>query len=213
MNRNRKSMAKTGAVLLGAAMVVNTMAVPILAGTDAQKDENVYVNLNQDGSVFGVYVVNEYDLDEGTDITDYGNYNSVKNLTTDDQLKVSGDKVEIQAPAGKFYYQGNLKNAEVPWDISISYRLTEKKFQQMPLQEKEFTIKAQVKDFEMDAISFQAVPMSFDFDSSSMDMDELYDKTDEIKDVAKEFDDGASELKDGATKLKDGSSELKRRSR
>lgn len=123
MNRNRKSMAKTGAVLLGAAMVVNTMAVPILAGTDAQKDENVYVNLNQDGSVFGVYVVNEYDLDEGTDITDYGNYDSVKNLTTDDQLKVSGDKVEIQAPAGKFYYQGNLKNAEVPWDISISYQL------------------------------------------------------------------------------------------
>ena len=64
MNRNRKAMAKTGAVLLGAAVAVNTMAVPAMADTEAQKDENVYVNLNQDGSVSGVYVVNEYDLDE-----------------------------------------------------------------------------------------------------------------------------------------------------
>ena len=220
MNRNRKAMAKTGAVLLGAAVAVNAMAVPVMAGTEAQKDENVYVNLNQDGSVSGVYVVNEYDLAEETDITDYGNYDSVKNLTTDKELKVSNDKVEIQAPAGKFYYQGNLKNAEVPWNISISYQLDGKElsaenlagksgkleikisvkgnkkaddtffenylvqgtitldtkkcsniqakgataanvgsdrqllYSIMAGQEKEFTITAQVKDFEMDAISF-----------------------------------------------------------
>lgn len=76
-------------------------------------------------------------------------------------------------------------------------------------QEKEFTITAQVEDFEMDAISFQAVPMSFTIDSSSLDTSELYDKTDEIKDAAKEFDDGATDLQDGASKLKDGASELK----
>lgn len=37
MNRNRKAMAKTGAVLLGAAVAVNTMAVPAMADTEAQK--------------------------------------------------------------------------------------------------------------------------------------------------------------------------------
>ena len=275
MNRNRKAMAKTGAVLLGAAVAVNAMAVPAMAGTEVQKDENVYVNLNQDGSVSGVYVVNEYDLDEETDITDYGNYDSVKNLTTDEELKVSNDKVEIQAPSGKFYYQGNLKDAEVPWDISIDYQLDGKEISAEDLagksgklqikiavkenkkaddtffenylvqgtvtldtkkcsniqaegataanvgsnrqllynimagSEKEFTITAQIKDFEMEAISFQAVPMSFDIDKSSMYMDELYDKTDEVKDAAKEFDDGADDLKEGASKLKDGSSDLK----
>ena len=73
-------------------------------------------------------------LDEETDITDYGNYDSVKNLTTDDKLKVSNNKVEVQAPSGKFYYQGNLKDAEVPWDISIDYQLDGKEGSFLPGQ-------------------------------------------------------------------------------
>ena len=275
MNQNKKIIRKTGAAFLCAAMVANAGAAPVLAAADNQKDENVYVNLNTDGSVSGVYVVNEYELKEKTQITDYGNYTSVRNLTSDDTITLSGDKVQVEAPAGKFYYQGDIDGTEIPWDISITYELNGQKMSAEELagkngrlkivlsvkdnkdsddeffdnylvqgtvtldtkkcssikadgatqanvgsdrqllynimagQEKEFTITADVTDFEMDAISFQAVPMSFDIDSSSIDTSELYDKTDEIKDAAKEFDDGATDLQDGASKLKDGSSELK----
>ena len=275
MNQNKKIIRKTGAAFLCAAMVANAGAAPVLAAADNQKDENIYVNLNTDGSVSGVYVVNEYELKEKTQITDYGNYTSVKNLTSDDAITLSGDKVEVEAPAGKFYYQGDIDGTEIPWDISITYKLDGQKLSAEELagksgklkivlsvkdnkdsddkffdnylvqgtvtldtkkcssiqadgatqanvgsdrqllynimagQEKEFTITADVTDFEMDAISFQAVPMSFDIDSSSLDTSEIYDKTDEIKDAAKEFDDGATDLQDGASKLKDGSSELK----
>lgn len=274
MNQNKKIIRKTGAAFLCAAMVANAGVTPVLA-SDNQKDENVYVNLNTDGSVSGVYVVNEYELKEKTKITDYGNYTSVKNLSSDDTITLSGEKVQVEAPAGKFYYQGDINGTQIPWDIAITYELDGQKmsadelagksgklkislsvkdnkdsddeffdnylvqgtvtldakkcsniqadgatqanvgsdrqllYNIMAGQEKEFTITADVTDFEMDAISFQAVPMSFDIDSSSIDTSELYDKTDEIKDAAKKFDDGATDLQDGASKLKDGSSELK----
>lgn len=276
MNRNKKIMKKTGTALLCVAIAANAGVLPALAETtDPQKDENVYVNLNTDGSVSGVYVVNEYELSNQTALTDYGNYTAVKNLSSDDEITLSGNKVQVEAPAGKFYYQGDMDGTEIPWNISISYELDGQKLSAEELagksgklkislsvkdnpdsddeffdnylvqgtitldtkkctdiqadgatqanvgsdrqllynimagQEKEFTITAQVEDFEMDAISFQAVPMSFTIDSSSLDTSELYDKTDEIKDAAKEFDDGATDLQDGASKLKDGASELK----
>ena len=70
MNQNKKIIRKTGAAFLCAAMVANAGAAPVLAAADNQKDENIYVNLNTDGSVSGVYVVNEYELKEKTQITD-----------------------------------------------------------------------------------------------------------------------------------------------
>ena len=275
MNRNKKLMAKAGVTVLCAAMITNSLAASTWAATEPEKDENVYVNLNMDGSVSGVYVVNEYHLDEDTAITDYGNYTSVQNLSSDDAITLDGDKVSVSAPAGKFYYQGNLSDTTIPWDIQITYKMDGKElsaeevagksgkleimlsvkdnkksddeffdnylvqgtvtldtkkcsniqadgatqanvgsdrqllYNIMAGQEKEFTITADVTDFEMDAISFQAVPMSFAIDRDSMDLDELYDKTDEIKDAADEFDDGATDLQDGAGELLDGSNELK----
>lgn len=44
-------------------MVANAGTASVMA-VDNRKDENVYVNLNMDGSVSGVYVVNEYNLTE-----------------------------------------------------------------------------------------------------------------------------------------------------
>ena len=268
-------MTRAGVTVLCAAMITNSLMTGAWAATDMEKDENVYVNLNMDGSVSGVYVVNEYDLDEFGEITDYGEYTSVQNLTSDDAITLDGDKVSVSAPAGKFYYQGNLNDTTIPWNISISYKIDGKELSAEELagksgkleigisvkenkdfhgeffdnylvqgtvtldtkkcsniladgatqanvgsdrqllynimagQEKEFTITADVKDFEMDAISFQAVPMSFAIDRDSMDLDEIYDKTDEIKDAADEFDDGATDLQDGAGELLDGSNELK----
>ena len=113
MNQNKKIIKKTGAAFLCAAMVANAGTASVMA-VDNRKDENVYVNLNMDGSVSGVYVVNEYNLTEKTEITDYGNYASVKNLSSDDTITLSGDKVQVEAPAGKLYYQDNLNGTKIP---------------------------------------------------------------------------------------------------
>lgn len=92
-----------------------------------EKDENVYVSLNDDGGVAGVYVVNEYDLDEDTELTDYGDYVQVENLTSDVRMTLENGVVTVNASKGKFYYKGILEDKSIPWDISITYLLDGKK--------------------------------------------------------------------------------------
>ncbi|HHW48767.1 MAG TPA: hypothetical protein GXX14_09155 [Clostridiaceae bacterium] len=84
------------------------------------KEEIVYGILNLDGSVNNLYVVNIFD---GGEITDYGNYSEIRNLTTSEELNRDGDKITINTSADKFYYQGTLERKELPWDIDIKYYL------------------------------------------------------------------------------------------
>ena len=55
---------KTTAVTLCAVMAIGGAAPVYAADTAAEKDENVYVTLNDDGSVSSVYVVNEFTSDK-----------------------------------------------------------------------------------------------------------------------------------------------------
>ncbi|MCD7922521.1 MAG: hypothetical protein LUG27_08870 [Clostridiales bacterium] len=116
----RKSK-KLVAILLCAAFILG-MAAPVYAsGTGEEssvKEENVYVTLASDGSVKGIYVVNSF---SGGTITDYGEYDSVKILNTTDPISQDGDTITFSSSADKIYYQGELSDAEIPWDISIRY--------------------------------------------------------------------------------------------
>ncbi|MEG1931696.1 MAG: hypothetical protein RR075_01145, partial [Pygmaiobacter sp.] len=96
------------------------------------KDEVIYVNLTNDGSVDSAYAVNSFTLSSGGTIVDYGDYTGISNLTTTDEISYQGDKVSVSAPKGKFYYQGNLKTVELPWLVSLHYRLDGKP---MPAEE------------------------------------------------------------------------------
>lgn len=116
-------MVKTTSAAVCAAMLANTGFTVLAADKMAVKDENVYVDLNQDGSVAGIYVVNEYNRENAGSITDYGDYTSVKNLTTDEKIRMLGNKITVEAPKGKFYYQGNLAGDDMPWLIQITYLL------------------------------------------------------------------------------------------
>jgi len=101
-------------------------AVPAFGAELPLKDEVVYVNLTPEGGTGTLYVVNNYDLEKETAITDYGDYLSVKNLTTTGELTRSGDAVSFTAPAGKFYYQGELdpaRTAGLPWTVTVKYLL------------------------------------------------------------------------------------------
>ncbi|WP_235848854.1 MULTISPECIES: WXG100 family type VII secretion target [Bacillaceae] len=92
-------------------------------GKVASKDEVIYGSLHANGSLNEIFVVNMLEVVEAGLIIDHGNYESVKNLTDLTEIEQVDNKVRIQASPGWYYYQGNKKNAELPWNIDISYML------------------------------------------------------------------------------------------
>jgi len=89
------------------------------------KEENVYANLNNEGSLTGLYVVNAFNLEKDTNFCDKGTYKKVTNLSTSEQLNNIDNKVCIDGKSGIFYYQGDLDNEKValPWHFNIKYYL------------------------------------------------------------------------------------------
>lgn len=113
------------------AVLFITGLFPIFAFAESEstpKEEVVYINLNTDGSVKEINVVNIFDLDEDGKIIDYGKYESLRNMTTTDKIGYSGEKVTIDAKAGKLYYEGKLDSNVMPWDITIRYYLDGKEY-------------------------------------------------------------------------------------
>ena len=99
-------------------------SVPASAeSSSTPKEEVVYGILGPDGSVNSLYVVNIF---EGGEITDYGNYTDVRNMSTSEPISKAGDKITINTHSDRFYYQGTLENKELPWNIDIKYYLDEK---------------------------------------------------------------------------------------
>lgn len=89
----------------------------------SEKEEVVYAKLDNSGAVAGVYVVNGFYLDSAGEVTDLGNYATVTNLTSAAPISQNGSAISVQADAGRFYYQGDLTQAELPWDIRLTWRL------------------------------------------------------------------------------------------
>lgn len=101
----------------------NVLAASSASGQDYVKNENVYARLGASGTSSDAYVVNAFDVKNSSDITDYGSYSEVKNLTDLSLLEHTADSTRISAETGKFYYQGALEEAELPWLFSIQYQL------------------------------------------------------------------------------------------
>lgn len=116
--KGRKVTALFIAVVLAVLIIV-----PPSSRAAVPKEEVVYVRLNNDGSVDRVYVVNSFELGEGNEILDYGNYAYVKNLSDDSVLKLVDGKVTVSAKGDRLYYEGFLIDPQLPWNISITYFL------------------------------------------------------------------------------------------
>ena len=235
---------------------------------NTDKEEVVYINLNNNGSVDKVYAVNIFD---SKNIIDYGNYSEVRNMNTNDVLDYKNGKVAVINSSDKLYYEGVLENTEIPWNIDISYYLDGEKvnadkvvgssgsleikmsitnnekcnnvffenyalqgtvlldtqkctnieaegatianvgsqkqlsYMILPNKGKEITIKANVKDFEMDSISLNGVKFNLDVDVNT---DELTGKVKELTDAIDEINSGATTLKNGTSTLNSGTGEL-----
>lgn len=87
------------------------------------KNENVYASLAADGTASDAYVVNHFSVKNAGKIVDYGTYDNIKNLTTLASLEKGNSSVDFQAEDGEFYYQGQIKNVELPWKFKIGYKL------------------------------------------------------------------------------------------
>ncbi|MCF0123963.1 MAG: hypothetical protein HUJ67_07595 [Ruminiclostridium sp.] len=103
------------------ALLLGSVAVPVgAAPLTAEKQEVIYVMTDASGCVTDMEAVNMF---AGGDITDYGDYSSVKMLNTTDEILQKGDRISISSSADKVYYQGTLRSTVIPWDISIRYFL------------------------------------------------------------------------------------------
>ena len=121
-----KKMKKCGkkimASLLVAALVTTTVPSSVFAaGVNTEKEEVIYANLNADGSVKEINVVNILEPDKNGTIVDYGDYENLRNMTTTDEIHYEGDTVTISTDAEKLYYEGKLKGNTMPWNITIRY--------------------------------------------------------------------------------------------
>lgn len=87
------------------------------------KSEVIYALLSYDGSVDDAIVVNHFRLSSEGQFSDYGTYRETANLSNTASINTSGDKVTLAAAQGEFYYQGTLKDPELPWVLSFTYTL------------------------------------------------------------------------------------------
>lgn len=269
--RYKRFTALSLAALLGAMGVV-----PAFGAEIPQKDEVVYVNLTPEGETGTLYVVNNYDLETEAAITDYGDYRSVRNLTTTQELTRNGDAISFTAPAGKFYYQGELdpsRTADLPWTVAVKYFLDGKEtpgeelagksgrlemqaalrqnpdadpvyrdnyalqvtlqldtetckniqaegatqadvgqlkqlsYIILPGKEKDFSVTADVANFEMNGMAINGIPLVLDIDDP--DTKELKDQIYDLQDGAAQLDDGALALEDGVSQLEEGAEDLR----
>ncbi|MBR4971542.1 MAG: hypothetical protein IKY59_01065 [Oscillospiraceae bacterium] len=112
---------KITAGVLVAVLLVLMMPFSAKAEAGTPKEEVVYVNLNADGSVKEIHVVNIFELDADGKIIDYGKYESLRNMTTTDEIGYANETITIDAKAGRLYYEGKLSTNVMPWNVSVRY--------------------------------------------------------------------------------------------
>ena len=120
----KRKAVKTGCLILCVILAAGSpMQVSAGQYKNQEKEENVYANLDANGVVQGIYVVNSYIMEETGKIVDYGKYTATRNLTSDSEITQENEAISVSAEKGKFSYQGNLESREMPWAIKITYYL------------------------------------------------------------------------------------------
>ncbi len=125
------------AVLLELQCVFATGAV--------EKEETVYVNLNYDGTVIEANVINSFKMNGNTTVLDYGNYSTIKNLSSTDEPVVKNGTIEFKTNEENFYYQGKMRGCELPWNFNISYTLNNRNIKGAKLAGKSGNIGIKIK--------------------------------------------------------------------
>ena len=95
---NHFNLKRAISVFLVSALLVSALPVSVSAvEANTDKEEVVYVNLDNDGSVREINVVNIFGGNTEGVIVDYGKYLDVRNMTTTDTIDFSGDAIKIHS--------------------------------------------------------------------------------------------------------------------
>lgn len=128
--------------ITAALVAIITLIVPAgivaAADTPSDKEEVVYGLLDYDGGVKSIYVVN---ILQGGEITDYGSYSEIHNMTSTEALNRNGDLITVDTTADKLYYQGTLETKDLPWVTSVKYYLNGAEFTGLELAGKSGELK------------------------------------------------------------------------
>lgn len=120
-NMNTKIKLAPG---VAAAILLAGAVMPAAVAGATSKEEVIYVNTNAYGKVENIDVVNIFSLEHAGVIEDFGEYSSVRNMTTNDKVEIKDGKVSVNVnEAGKIYYDGKLISTQAPWNLSIKYYL------------------------------------------------------------------------------------------
>ena len=118
----KKIMVVTMSALMSGSFIIPAFAEET---SGSSKEEVIYVMSDASGKITDMEAVNIF---AGGNITDYGDYSSVKMLNTTDSITQNGDKITFSSDADKVYYQGTMKEKNLPWNISIRYFLDGKEY-------------------------------------------------------------------------------------
>lgn len=113
-------------ILLSVSMLISTTTV--FAGPPTViTDEAVYVNLDYYGKLSDISVVKSSNLNQNSEFTDYGNYESVTNMTNYAKpiLTEEGVSWKLDEIPERFYYECKPKEdtIQIPWIFDVSYKL------------------------------------------------------------------------------------------
>ncbi|MDY5986633.1 MAG: hypothetical protein SPJ81_06720 [Lachnoclostridium sp.] len=120
-----KNSKRIVAVFLAGTMSFSMVIPALAADVPSEKEEVVYINLDAGGGVKDLNVVNIFGRGE---VVDYGNYDSITMMNTNDKVSRDGDKITFSTDSDRVYYKGKMSNKEIPWNISIRYYLDGKEY-------------------------------------------------------------------------------------
>ncbi len=127
--RNQKLRKLMIPAVLSAVVLTEALApVCVLAGpATASVDETLYLNLDYYGGISKANVVKGINFNSLSRYTDYGDYLSVTNMSTDEKPTESKGAVTFSAPekGGKFFFEGELDPEKVvsPWTFDVTYKV------------------------------------------------------------------------------------------
>ena len=93
------------------------------AGSYNAAEEVIYALLDGSGMPENIWVVGALDVTAPGDVTVYGDFTDIKNLTSTRPVDYSNGTLTANADVGRFYWQGTPVKAELPWNIAIRYML------------------------------------------------------------------------------------------
>jgi ABC-type transporter Mla subunit MlaD len=128
INKRKKVSARLFAGVLAFSLIL-PLGPADASPPSVSTDEAVYVNMDYYGGIEDVSVVKGCSLNGISQFQDYGDYESVTNMSTYDQPIITPDGVQwnLGSSSGtqRFYYNCKVRNDAIilPWNIDVSYKL------------------------------------------------------------------------------------------